>query len=152
MNIQTKASFKKEFLSFFRTRVFLIIACVIIGLSIFSPLLMVGMGSLMESMSDLYEEMGTDISGMTEMLGASASVGVAFSVESVTGTGIIVLLLMINKAAGGEQKKTRNNHPEKCGTAQFCLYFSEVYCLSFVSFCSCCYCYSCFTATFCDVV
>ena len=119
MNNQTKASFKREFLAFFRTNTFLIVACVIIGLSIFSPTLIAGMGILMDAMSDVYDEMGMDITGMTELLGSSAAVGVASSVEIVTGTSLIVLLLLINKAAGGEQKKRAMIVPKSAGLRSF---------------------------------
>ena len=106
MNMQTKASFKKEYLAFFRTRTFLTVALVVIGLSILSPLLITGMGALIDSMSGLYDEyFDMDVSGMSEMLGATASIGVATTVSDITGVGLIVYLLLINKAAGGEQKK-----------------------------------------------
>jgi len=104
--MQTKASFKKEYLAFFRTRTFLTVALVVIGLSILSPLLITGMGALIDSMSGLYDEyFDMDVSGMSEMLGATASIGVATTVSDITGVGLIVYLLLINKAAGGEQKK-----------------------------------------------
>ena len=125
MNIQTKASFKKEFLAYFRTHTFLIVACVIIGLSIFSPLLIAGMGALMDSMSDIYDEMGMDVSDMTDFLGASSSIGLAFSVESVVGTSLIVLLLLINKAAGGEQKKRSVIIPKSAGLRGFAYLFPK---------------------------
>jgi len=125
MNIQTKASFKKEFLAFFRTHTFLIVACVIIGISIFSPLLLAGMGALMDSMSDLYDEMGMDVSDMTDFLAESVSIGMIFSVESVVGTGLIVLLLLINKAAGGEQKKRSVIIPKSAGLSSFSYLFPK---------------------------
>ena len=125
MNIQTKASFKKELLAFFRTHMFVSIAGVIIGLSIFSPLLFAGMGALMDAMSDIYNEMGMDVSEMTELLSSSASMGVSFSVESIAGTGLIVLLLLINQAAGGEQKKRAMIIPKSAGLRGFAYIFPK---------------------------
>jgi len=119
MSIQTKASFKKEFLAYFRTNTFLILACVIIGLAVFSPLLMAGMGALMDAMSDIYDEMGMDVADLTGMLGESASFGLAFSVESITGTGLIVMLLLLNRTAGGEQKKRAMIIPKSSGLRSF---------------------------------
>jgi len=119
MNNQTKASFKREFLAFFRTNTFVIVTCVIIGLSIFSPTLIAGAGALMDAMSDVYDEMGMDVAGMTELLGSSAAIGVASSVEIVVGTSLIVLLLLINKAAGGEQKKRAMIVPKSAGLRSF---------------------------------
>jgi len=104
--MQIKASFKKEYLAFFRTRTFLIVALVVIGLSMLSPLLITSMGTLIDSMSDIYDEyFNMDVSGMSEMLGSAASIGVATTVSDITGVGLIVFLLLINRAAGGEQKK-----------------------------------------------
>ena len=119
MNNQTKASFKREFLAFFRTNTFVIVACVIIGLSIFSPTLIAGAGALMDAMSDIYDEVGVDVAGMTELLGSSAAIGVASSIEIVVGTSLIVLLLLINKAAGGEQKKRAMIVPKSAGLRSF---------------------------------
>jgi len=115
MNIQIKASFKKEFLAFFRTNRFLIIALVIIGLSVLSPLLITGLSSLMDSMSDVYNDLGMDVSEMTGMLSSSASIGVSSSVSDITGAGLIVFLLLINRAAGGEQKKRTVIIPRSAG-------------------------------------
>jgi len=125
MNIQTKASFKKEWLSFFRTHSFLTIACVIIGISILSPLIIAGMGALMDAMSDIYDELGADVSGMTALLGAASSTGVESSVDSITGVGLIVTLLLLNRAAGGEQKKRSVIIPKSAGLRSFAYIFPK---------------------------
>jgi len=125
MNNQTRASFKREFLAFFRTNTFLIVACVIIGLALFSPSLMAGLGLLMDAMSDIYDEMGMDVTDMTDLLTASASMGVASSVEIITGAGVIVLLLLLNKAAGGEQKKRAMIIPKSSGLRSFAYIFPK---------------------------
>jgi len=119
MNIQTKASFKKELLAYFRTGTFVIVAAVIIGLSILSPLIITGMGALMDEMSDIYEEFGMDVSQLTDALGSSSSIGVTSSVSDITGVGLIVFLIMINKAAGGEQKKRSVIIPRSSGLRNF---------------------------------
>jgi len=115
MKMQIKASFIKEILAYFRTGKFMIIAIVIIGLAVFSPLILTGMGALMDSMSDIYEEFGMDVSEMTEALGTSASMGTSSSVSDITGAGLIVFLLLINRAAGGEQKKRAVIIPRSAG-------------------------------------
>jgi len=125
MSIQTKAGFKKEFFAFFRTHTLIIVACAIIGLSLFSPLLVAGLGSMMDSMSDVYDEMGVDISGMTELLASSAAVGMALSIEAVVGTSLIVVLLLLNRAAGGEQKKRSVIIPKSAGLRSFAYIFPK---------------------------
>lgn len=115
MSIQTKAGFLKEALSFFRTSKFIIIAVVLLGLSALSPLLITGLGDLMDSMSDIYDEMGMDVSGMTGMLSAESALGVSTTVSDLTTTGLIIYLLLINRAAGGEQKKRDVIIPQTAG-------------------------------------
>jgi len=125
MSRQTKAGFKKEFLAFFRTNTFLTIALVMIGLAVLTPLLISGMGLFMDSMSDLYEEMGTDVSGMTEALGESTSIGVQSAIETVSGVGLIVMLITLNKFAGGEQKKRSVIIPRSAGLRCFAYIFPK---------------------------
>jgi len=125
MSIQTRAGFKKEFLAFFRTNTFLIVACVIIGLSIFSPTLMAGLSFMMDAMSDIYDEMGMDVSDMTGFLSTSASLGMTFAIESIVGTAVIVVLLLINRAAGGEQKKRAMIIPKSAGLRSFAYIFPK---------------------------
>jgi len=115
MNIQTKAGFRKEFLAYLRTHKLLIVALVIIGLAIFNPLMITGLGVFIDSMSDVYDDLGMDVSGMTEMLGTATSTGVTSSVEGITGIGVIVVLLLLNSAAGGEQKKRSVIIPKSAG-------------------------------------
>jgi len=115
MSIQTKAGFRKELLAYFRTYKFLTVALVIIGLAIFNPLLITGLGFFMDTMSDVYDDLGMDISGMTEILGTASSIGVTSAVEGVTGVGLIVVLLLLNYAAGGEQKKRSVIIPKSAG-------------------------------------
>jgi len=125
MSIQTKASFKKEFLAFFRTHTFLIIACVIIGISLFSPALMAGMSAMMDALSDVYDEMGLDVTGMTDFISESAAMGLVFSIDSVVGTSVIVVLLLLNRAAGGEQKKRAMIIPKSAGLRSFAYIFPK---------------------------
>jgi len=105
MNQQLRASFKKERLAFFRTKRFLILALIVIGWAILGPLLIRGLGVMMDSLSDVYGDFGVDVSGMTDMLAANASTGVMSSISDLTTTGLIAFLLLINSFAGGEQKK-----------------------------------------------
>jgi len=114
MRTQIKANFRKEFFAYFRTGKIAIIASVIIGLAVFSPLMITGMGALLTAMSDIYDELGVDVSIMTEMLGSNSSVGVSSTVSDMTA-GLIVLLLLLNSAAGGEQKKRTVIIPQSSG-------------------------------------
>ena len=119
MDIQTIASFHKEILAFFRTYKFLILLCVIIGWSIISPLMIVGLGFMVDSMSDIYDEFGVDVTGLTSELTASASMGVASQIQDISGIGLIVFLLVINSFAGGEQKKRSIIIPQSSGLDSF---------------------------------
>jgi len=120
MSLQTKASFKKEFFAYFRTHRFLIIALVILGMATFFPLLIAGTGILMNTMSDIYYyELDTDITGMVEFLAGSSSIGVASSVDVVTGIGLIVMIIFMNNAAGGEQKRRSMIIPSSSGLRSF---------------------------------
>jgi len=125
MNKQTKASFKKEILAFFRTRKFLIIACVLVGWSVLNPLLMVGLGSLMNSMSRIYDDMGMDVSVVSSLLGSTASMGVSSAVGELAGTGLVVFILLINSFAGGEQKKRSIIIPKSSGLRNFSYIFPK---------------------------
>jgi len=119
MSLQTKAGFKKEILAFFRTGRFFILALVILGLGALSPLLITGLGSLMESMSDVYNDMGMDVSDLTSTLSSSSSIGVSSSIGDITGVGLMVFLLLIMKSAGGEQKKRAVIIPRSAGLRSF---------------------------------
>ena len=119
MDIQTLASFHKEILAFFRTRKFFILVGVIVGWSILSPLMIVGLGALVDSMSDIYAEFGVDMTGMTDELTSVASIGVASQVADISSIGLIVYLLVINSFAGGEQKKRSIIIPQSAGLSSF---------------------------------
>ena len=139
MKTQIKASFKKEFFAYFRTGKITIIACVLVALAIFSPLMISGMGALMEAMSDIYDELGVDVSIMTEILSANTSTGVSSSVSDMTA-GLIVLLLLLNSAAGGEQKKRTVIIPKSSGLQslayilpKFIIYPLSAFVIAFIS-------------------
>jgi len=125
MSTQTGASFKKEFLAFFRTRTFLTIALVIVGLAIVIPLMVTGMGLFMGEMSEFYEELGTDVTGMTEALSESAIIGVQSSIESISSVGLIITVIMLNKFAGGEQKRRSIIIPRSSGLRSFAYIFPK---------------------------
>jgi len=120
-----KASFKKEFLSYFRTKKFMIITFVILGLSILSPVLITGMGALMDMMSDIYADFGIDIAPLTDELGSTASIGVSSTVSDITGPALIVILILLVNAAGGEQKKRAVIIPQSSGLKSFAYIFPK---------------------------
>jgi len=125
MSLQTKASFKKEVLAFFRTKKFLIIASVLVGWSVLNPLLMVGLGSLMNTMKPIYNDMGMDVSIVSSLLGSTASMGVSSAVGELAGTGLVVFILLINSFAGGEQKKRSIMIPKSSGLRNFSYIFPK---------------------------
>ena len=115
MDIQLKAGFKKELLAFFRTSKFLILILVLIGLSVSSPLMLVGTSALMDLMGDVYDQLGMDVSMLTQELSSLASFGVSSQLSDVTMVGLLVFLLVINSFAGGEQKKRSIIIPRSSG-------------------------------------
>lgn len=124
--MQIKASFRKEILAFFRTNKFLIVAIVIIGWAIVSPLIIVGSVALLEAMEPLYDAIGMDISAMTGMLDATTvSMGVYTGITNTTQVGLIVYLLLINSFAGGEQVKRSVIIPRSSGLRNFCYVFPK---------------------------
>ncbi|MCL2221274.1 MAG: hypothetical protein FWC20_03410 [Oscillospiraceae bacterium] len=125
MNIQTRASFIKESIFFFRTGRFFIVAAVIVGLAVFIPLLIAGMSAFMYAMSDVYDEMGVEVTGMTAMLSENSSVGVSSSASEITGVGLMVLIILLNRAAGGEQKKRTIIIPKSAGLRSFSYLFPK---------------------------
>jgi len=125
MNIQTRASFRKESLAFFRTGKFIVIAIVFLGWAMLSPLIIRGLGGLMDSMSPIYDDLGMDVSGMTELLGSSASIGVSSAISEMSSLCLLVFLLLINSFAGGEQKKRSVIIPRSAGLRSFSYIFPK---------------------------
>jgi len=125
MSIQTKACFKKEILAYFRSRKFLIIACVIVGIALLSPLMIVLFSTLMDAMSDMYAQFDTDVSGLTESITEYSSTGMASSVSDITSAGLIVMLILLSRAAGGEQKKRAVIIPRSAGLRSFSYLFPK---------------------------
>jgi ABC-2 type transport system permease protein len=119
LDFQTKACLNKEILAFLRTNKFLIMVCVIIGWSILSPLIIVGMGHLMYIMSDIYDEFGMDVTGLTGELTSLASIGVHSQLSEIATVGLIVYFLLISSFAGGEQKKRSIIIPQSSGLSSF---------------------------------
>jgi ABC-2 type transport system permease protein len=125
MSTQLKASFNKELLAFLRTYKLFIMTAVIIGWSVFSPLMLVGLGFLVNSMGDIYDELGVDMSSMTEQLTSTASTGVSSQVSDISSIGIIVFILVISSFAGGEQKKRSIIIPHSSGLNSFSYLFPK---------------------------
>jgi len=119
--VQTKASFKKEILSFFRTGRFYIIAGVIIGLALFLPLLLAGMAAFIDAADEagIYSDIGMDVGNMTGMITSYSSTGVTMSISGVAEIGLIVFLIFLNRAAGGEQKRRTIIIPKSSGLRGF---------------------------------
>jgi len=125
MGTQLKANFKKEFLAYFRTNGFTIIAASLIAIAIMTPVMLVVMGALMTAMSDVYAEMGVDITGMTYAISSNSSTAVMSSVNDLTMVALIVLLLLLNRHAGGEQRKRSVIIPRSAGLTTFSYIFPK---------------------------
>ena len=137
MDLQVKAGVGKELLAFSRTKKLWVLVCVFIGLSVLSPLMIAGLGSLVDSMSDTYEQLGMDVSAMTEELSSSAMLGVSSQISDLSFAGLLVFLLLINSFAGGEQKKRSIIIPQSSGLSsiayilpKFIVYPSAIFVLS----------------------
>lgn len=138
MSMQTKASFKKEITAFTRTKKFLIIACVFIGLAVFDPLMLRGTGLLIDAMNTIEE---IDMSGLGDFVNdAPASVGVYSTISDLALIGLLIFLLMMNPFAGGEQKKRSIIIPRTSGLSspsyllpKFIVYPAAAFVLSVIS-------------------
>ena len=115
MSIQTRASFHKETLAFARTERLTLMVAILIGWSILGPLLIRGLGVMMDSLAPFYDELGMDVTDMTEMLAANVSTGVMSAISDLTVVGLIASLVLINSFAGGEQKKRSIMMPKSAG-------------------------------------
>ncbi|MCL2228169.1 MAG: hypothetical protein FWB97_11210 [Oscillospiraceae bacterium] len=119
MSTQTKSCFKKEVLAFSRTKKLLILVCIVIGWAILGPLMIRGLGLVMDTLAPIYDEFGMDVAGMTEMIAANVSLGVVSAISDLTTVGLIAFLLLINSFAGGEQKKRSIMIPKSAGLRSF---------------------------------
>jgi len=115
MKLQTKAGFMKEILALFRTKKFLILSLVLLGLGMLSPLMLFALDSILS----IYDTVGIDMSDLAGGMTSTSSTGVFSSVGDITGIGLIVFLLLINRAAGGEQKKRAVIIPRSAGLRSF---------------------------------
>ena len=125
MDNQLKACFKKERLAFFRTNRFTILAAIILGWAIIGPLLLRGLGLMMNSFAPIYEEFGMDVSEMVEVFSEAVSLGVSSAINDITTTGLIAFLILINAYAGGEQKKRSIMIPKTSGLKNFAYLFPK---------------------------
>jgi hypothetical protein len=119
MDMQTKAGIKKELLAFFRTKKFFILALIVIGWSILSPLIMYGMSGFMGLMGDVYTDLGMDISGLTDEFNSYATYGVTSQITDTASTSLLVFLLLIASFSGGEQKKRSIIIPKSVGLTNY---------------------------------
>ena len=115
MTIQTKASYKKEMLAFSRTSRLPILAIIVVGWAMLGPLLIVGLGIMIDTLAPVYEELGMDVTEMADMLAANASTGVISGISDLTTVGLIAFLIILNPFAGGEQKSRSTMLPKTSG-------------------------------------
>jgi len=123
--MQTKASFKKEALSFFRTGRFYIVAGVIFGLALFLPLMIAGTAALLSGDVPINGDLGMDMTGINEMIPSNSSTGVAMSIGGIAEIGLIVFIIFLNRAAGGEQKRRTIIIPKSSGLRSFSYLFPK---------------------------
>ena len=118
MSAQLRASFKKEILAFTRTKKAFILALVFVGIAALYPLLIQGTYSMMAAMSDMYGEMGIDVSGLGDTesgMHTMASFGLQQALAFIASAGLLIYLILINSFAGGEQKKRSVIIPRSAG-------------------------------------
>jgi hypothetical protein len=119
--MQVKASFKKEILAFTRTKKFLILICVFVGLSLFSAVLMRGMSAMIELVGE--DEMFA--AGVADAINASAINGVVAAISDMSQVGLLVFLLLLNSFSGGEQKRRSVIIPTTQGLRSFSYIFPK---------------------------
>ena len=115
MSAQIKACYKKEYLAFFRTKRLIILVLIVVGWAILGPLMIRGLGVALDTLSPVYDELGMDVSLMTEMFAGSSSMGVVSAISDIGTVGLISFILLINSFAGGEQKKRSIMIPKTSG-------------------------------------
>lgn len=136
MNNQVAASFKKEFLLFSRTGKLLIICIVFIAFAILEPLLIKGMKAFSvwydQVITTVSEETDTEMSINMESLMDTAygeepttSIGVLQACSDFQAIDLFVLLIVLNLAAGGEQKKRSTIIPSCSGLRSFSYTFPK---------------------------
>jgi hypothetical protein len=108
--MQTSACFKKEIMAFFRTKKFLVLFCVFVGVAVLIPLMFGATASFMESAGEL-----DMIGAMLGALTMRASDGLIILLGNLFLVGLILYLLLINSFAGGEQKKRAIIIPRSAG-------------------------------------
>jgi len=123
--MQTKACFKKEFLAFRRSGRVFVITAVIIGIALIYTLFSKGVGLFFDAMTPVYDDIGLDVSGVSDILGNSVSSGITQAIAQISVSGLIVFLLMINSYAGGEQKKRSVIIPKTAGLRSFSYIFPK---------------------------
>lgn len=165
MNVQLKYSFKKEFAHFIRGFKLLGIALAIFGFALFCPVMFKTAGDILEQMNDATTpEFGTEFGmamistdeapiaeadpdadsedlGLGDMAAIYGSATSVFSISLVnlaTYSTLVIMLIMM-KPAGGEQKKRAMIVPLCCGleyknylTPKFVIYPLSVFAMSFL--------------------
>lgn len=126
MSKQITASFKKEFILFSRTYRLLGVCLVFIAFAILDPVMIKGMKMISGWYDDMLNtiteqsEMDIDFSMESVMDAAygeepTAAVGVVQSTGDMSSISIIVMLIILNLVAGGEQKKRSTIIPSRAG-------------------------------------
>ena len=123
--MQIKANFKKELLAFRRTKTLLVLTCVFIGLAVFNPLMLKGLDVIVTVANEAIEitveqpqdnEIDPDVAVLSALPPFThASRGVESIISDLPTIGLIVFLLMINRFAGGEQKRRSIIIPRSSG-------------------------------------
>lgn len=157
MNVQLKYSFKKEFAHFIRGFKLLGIALAIFGFALFCPVMFKTAGDILEQMNDAttpefgmamiaadeapIAEADSDDLGLGDMAAIYGSATSVFSISLVnlaTYSTLVIMLIMM-KPAGGEQKKRAMIVPLCCGleyknylTPKFVIYPLSVFAMSFL--------------------
>lgn len=100
----------------------------------------VEMGGASDAVGDASDLLGDTSDMLGSMFSDNPAVGVASAQADITGTGVLIVLLVLMAVAGGEQKKRSTIIPHCAGlkanmyiAPKFILYPSLMFCLSFVA-------------------
>lgn len=123
---QLKAGVKKEWLEVCRTHRLTALLLTFVGFGILDPLLIRGLGYLLQLMNSIPELSGLELDpGVTMMINMNQVMGISAFVGDSVNTGLLVTLLLLMRTAGGEQKKRNCLIPITLGFDRECYIYAK---------------------------
>lgn len=111
MNIQLKYSFKKEIAYYFRRHQFLAMLLSVFGFAVANPLMYKATAAMFNAVEQLSNEAGSSFSADVSMFSGdfgvfgSASMMLSMCLMNFATYSLLIVMLVMRNAAGGEQKK-----------------------------------------------